>query len=408
MKYKIEELKGKKVAVRTPTEEDFWKFVDASGERREGFWNWMKERAVDLFHGFGYDHEQLSWYQRNGYEIIPFSDVIFPQDLKVGDVVEEIKYPVIQYSYLASNYGESLGSHDSKEELGTPYTIKEMKGEYFVPVDLDLTMFKLSDFKKVEEEKPEEQKQSTEQTMRKEFTVSGSIPLKEALIKELGYKTYNSQGIGISNIGPVKDGKDLVQDWFINLETHYTLPKDYDRAIEAFRDYYATPQFKAGDYVVIDSVKRTALSSFHVGGVYQLSHDLTENDFSVERDDNNRKNGYSYLGVTKDIIFRAATPVEITEYNKPKETILTLGTTNTKVVIKKNSVVIQGPDGNKSVDVPKLRNFDKQLHKDGDIGEYNTYIQEDVRFIRIGCATYNCLVSPAEIRTVLSELDKIK
>lgn len=81
--------------------------------------------------------------------------------------------------------------------------------------------------------------QSNVKSMKKLFTVSGSLPLKKALIEELGYTEYGRIS-GAYNISPCEMPENFkkVQDNTSTLPTHYTLPSDYEAALQAFKDYY--------------------------------------------------------------------------------------------------------------------------------------------------------------------------
>jgi hypothetical protein len=78
------------------------------------------------------------------------------------------------------------------------------------------------------------------------------------------------------------------------------------------------PEFKKDEYVVLLSFG-TAFpdyTSFHIGGVYKLISDITNELFTVKKDDNgSENNGYSFDGV-KTMKFRHATPSEIESYKK--------------------------------------------------------------------------------------------
>jgi hypothetical protein len=76
--------------------------------------------------------------------------------------------------------------------------------------------------------------------MKQSFTIGGSVPLKKALLEETG--------IEIQGGGPTPDWEYLTAALFLKSKfdetnnkesTHYQLPQDWDKAIQAVKDFFA-------------------------------------------------------------------------------------------------------------------------------------------------------------------------
>jgi hypothetical protein len=81
--------------------------------------------------------------------------------------------------------------------------------------------------------------------MKQPFTIGGSVALKKALLEETG--------IEIEGGGPTPDWKYLSAALFLKSKfdetnkkepTHYQLPQDWDKAVEAVKDFFAEEKFE--------------------------------------------------------------------------------------------------------------------------------------------------------------------
>lgn len=179
-------------------------------------------------------------------------------------------------------------------------------------------------------------KQKTMKT-KQDFTIEGSIALKEAFVKESGlqnseiyFEDYLVPSFSRENSLTSTAGKQL---------KHFILPQQWNEALEYVKEYFKEEEFKAGDYVVMtDYGTATKTNSFILGAVYKLSRNYNKsNGFFVEKD----SNGYNNNGWSKafalDIKIRKATSEEI-KTSKYKE--FTLGYYTAKVT--KDVVLIEG------------------------------------------------------------------
>lgn len=83
------------------------------------------------------------------------------------------------------------------------------------------------------------------------FSIEGSVPLKEALARELGFTFLFEDSVN----GNLTALLDYPRRTFMGCgkskhEVHFVLPRDYEKALEYVRNYIE-PEFKIGDLVVV-------------------------------------------------------------------------------------------------------------------------------------------------------------
>ena len=157
-----------------------------------------------------------------------------------------------------------------------------------------------------------EEETKTNKTMKKPFAITGSTILKEAFVKEAGLKPCAPESIpDYKYLTPYSKNVVVGHSVLILESIEFSLPKDYDEALEYVKTYWDEEKVKAkeGDWIVplIESGKgKSGSHSRNVGKVYQIND--VNREFIRVNDEYGQKdgNGAIYHGE-----YRLATPEEI-------------------------------------------------------------------------------------------------
>lgn len=105
---------------------------------------------------------------------------------------------------------------------------------------------------------------------KQDFTIEGSIPLKEAFVKESGLK--NSSINWDEYLTSSSSAKNALTSVIKKFDKHFKLPQQWDEALEYVKDYFTEePEFKVGAFITF--IKATENSEVdHVGDVLQITN----------------------------------------------------------------------------------------------------------------------------------------
>jgi hypothetical protein len=104
------------------------------------------------------------------------------------------------------------------------------------------------------------------------FTISGSVALKKALLEETGAKVFSPQTVDATYIRPSFE-HDYLCGCPVEEETHYQLPQDWDKAIQAVKDFFAEDEGKPQTLVLKD-VRFTKCIEFGSDNSFQLTETI--------------------------------------------------------------------------------------------------------------------------------------
>jgi hypothetical protein len=79
------------------------------------------------------------------------------------------------------------------------------------------------------------------------FTIGGSVPLKEALLKETGAKPCDALSLNYQYLY-IADYTNCIGGANKELPTHYQLPQDWHQAIQAVKDFFTEEKFEKGKW----------------------------------------------------------------------------------------------------------------------------------------------------------------
>jgi hypothetical protein len=104
------------------------------------------------------------------------------------------------------------------------------------------------------------------------FTIGGSVPLKKALLEETGAKPCDALSLNYQYLY-IADYTNCIGGANKELPTHYQLPQDWDKAIQAVKDFFAEDEGKPQTLVLKD-VRFTKCIEFGSDNSFQLTETI--------------------------------------------------------------------------------------------------------------------------------------
>lgn len=382
-KYTIQEFKEQKVAVRTPTKGKFQKILNAFETNNTTFVNHAFSAYGDKTccsyaynNRIGYSLE--SFYEREGYEIIDFEQVIF----------EEEKQTTMEkpYSKTIEVTHEMITTH--------PYfrTLSETELTDVV------SYMHYGGYKQIEGETSKEKVQKLMESFNQstmERKIIGYLAPTNLYGKEIPQGTIYKVCFNKNYYEPEgKTGKEA---------ENLVLPKEI---VETWECVYE-PEYKTGDYVWIkytvehcngwkyghDKDKQVLVK---IKKYRDLRPDSPHKVYNVFEENGNKILFSADSG--EDYIIRKATEEEIERTQQKK---VVIGNKGIEVTISKNLIAADS----QFIDIAFLRSLLTQLtvKKYHNLPWNEFYLQKDIRFIKIGC----CLFSIQEIEKVVNTYNEL-
>jgi hypothetical protein len=209
--------------------------------------------------------------------------------IKVGDTVRPIEPIYFQYVTRVNKIVDKYMYY--RDDYNT-FKVSEIQGEYFRPDHLSGSVFKLSEFELVTntQTKIMEEKQV--------IIVKGNFSLRNAFVEDLkeaglgsklsyAFDPYqkSSNTVIVANHtvnGILAATEDIIKDNppYKNATT-YQLPEDYNKALQAFKDYFQEEvTFRIGDIVVFDL--DSAIKDYDTSDVWDRSYILQVESIGVD------------------------------------------------------------------------------------------------------------------------------
>lgn len=229
-----------------------------------------------------------------------------------------------------------------------------------------------------------------EETMTKQdFTIEGSDALKKAFIEECGIPPLTDKSHTVHYLCSTIDRKNLQSSGIRKKDVHFTLPSQWEKALQYVKEYFAEDEFKVGDWVVVTGLEyNNDKAIYHKGLVAQIS----KNRYHTQKSYSGKDNWWHWLEFNGVLLsphnavgqscLRMATPEEI-EKAKIKTKTFKLG--DFTAIVSKDKVIIADRG---SVTISEcIKWFEKEFNVGNDkyssLGEFA--VTENTYTLNLGC-----------------------